>query len=133
MREEGLSMAEVVPISRRDEEERAREPLLRDVVGDLLRRERVAQRRTLSDVAESAQVSKPYLSEVERGIKEPSSEVLGAICRSLGIRLVDLVSRTHEQLRGTVVPSAPSVPVPSVPVPSVPGPSRTRGPLLLAA
>lgn len=92
-----MADADVVPIDRRSPWPR-RDPLLRDVVGDLLRRERTAQQRTLSDVARAAQVSKPYLSEVERGRKEASSEVLGAICRSLGIGLVDLVGQAHQEL-----------------------------------
>lgn len=113
-----MADADVVPLGRRSDDAGAPEPLLRDVMGDLLRRERVAQQRTLSDVAESAQVSKPYLSEVERGLKEPSSEVLGAICRSLGISLVDLVGRTHHQL---------TTPVPPLQT------ARNSGPVLLAA
>ncbi len=57
----------------------------------MLRRVRRAQRRTLADVARAAKVSMPYLSEVERGRKEASSEVLGAICDALGIELSDLL------------------------------------------
>ena len=49
--------------------------------------------RTLADVAERAGVSTQYLSEVERGRKEPSSEVIGAVAGALGLRLVDLTSR----------------------------------------
>ena len=67
------------------------EPLLRHLVGAILRAQREDQGRTLRDVAESARVSVAYLSEVERGRKEPSSEVLVAVCRALGLRLVDLV------------------------------------------
>ncbi|MEU6806724.1 helix-turn-helix domain-containing protein, partial [Streptomyces neyagawaensis] len=48
----------------------AREPLWRDLVGDVLRRERRAQERTLKEVADAARISMPYLSEVERGRKE---------------------------------------------------------------
>lgn len=75
------------------------EPLLRHVVGGILRRARLAQGRTLVDVAAAARVSTAYLSEVERGRKEPSSEVLAAVCGALGIRLVDLVARVGEELR----------------------------------
>ncbi|MEU6309281.1 helix-turn-helix domain-containing protein, partial [Streptomyces chartreusis] len=49
-----------------------KEPLWRDLVGDVLRRERLAQERTLKDVADAARISMPYLSEVERGRKEAS-------------------------------------------------------------
>ncbi len=51
------------------------------------------------DVAAAARVSTAYLSEVERGRKEASSEVLAAVCGALGLRLVDLVARTGEELR----------------------------------
>lgn len=75
------------------------EPLLRHVIGGILRRARRAQGRTLVDVAAAARVSTAYLSEIERGRKEASSEVLAAVCGALGLRLVDLVARTGEELR----------------------------------
>ncbi|GIG20676.1 hypothetical protein Cch01nite_14000 [Cellulomonas chitinilytica] len=74
------------------------EPLMRRLVGGILRRRREEQGRTLRDVAESARVSVAYLSEVERGRKEASSEVLVAVCRALGMRLVDLVGAAHAEL-----------------------------------
>ncbi|MFM9372537.1 helix-turn-helix domain-containing protein [Streptomyces sp. Da 82-17] len=76
----------------------AKEPLWRDVVGDVLRRERLVQERTLKDVAEAAQISIPYLSELERGRKEASSEVLAAAARALGLSLTDLLSRGHAEI-----------------------------------
>jgi transcriptional regulator with XRE-family HTH domain len=72
--------------------------LLRRVIGAVLRRARQAQGRTLRDVAESADVSLPYLSEVERGTKEASSEVLAAICRALGMSLPDLLDEARKEL-----------------------------------
>ncbi|MFC9129896.1 helix-turn-helix domain-containing protein [Streptomyces sp. NPDC057099] len=75
-----------------------REPLWRDLVGDVLRRERLAQERTLKDVADQARISMPYLSEVERGRKEASSEVLAGAARALGLSLGDLLSRTQGEL-----------------------------------
>ncbi|MET9731966.1 helix-turn-helix transcriptional regulator [Streptomyces sp. NPDC006458] len=75
-----------------------REPLWRDLVGDVLRRERLAQERTLKDVAEAARISMPYLSEVERGRKEASSEVLAAAAHALGLGLGDLLSRAQGEL-----------------------------------
>jgi transcriptional regulator with XRE-family HTH domain len=72
--------------------------LLRTLVGDVLRRNRLGQRRTLADVARSARVSTPYLSEVERGRKEASSEVLAAVCDALGIGLVDLLAEVGRDL-----------------------------------
>lgn len=76
----------------------ALEPLWRRVVGAVLRAERTAQRRTLAAVAGSAGISTQYLSEIERGRKEPSSEVLAALCGALGLRLLDLTDRTHSAL-----------------------------------
>ncbi|MFI6493897.1 helix-turn-helix domain-containing protein [Streptomyces sp. NPDC050564] len=75
-----------------------REPLWRDLVGDVLRRERLAQERTLKDVADAARISMPYLSELERGRKEASSEVLAAAARALGLGLTDLLSLAQDEL-----------------------------------
>ncbi|MEV5987788.1 helix-turn-helix transcriptional regulator [Streptomyces sp. NPDC052051] len=75
-----------------------REPLWRDLVGEALRRERLAQERTLKDVAEQARISMPYLSELERGRKEASSEVLAAAARALGLDLSDLLSLAQDEL-----------------------------------
>ncbi|MFI6936251.1 helix-turn-helix domain-containing protein [Streptomyces sp. NPDC050287] len=75
-----------------------KEPLLRDLVGDVLRRERLAQERTLKDVADAARISMPYLSEVERGRKEASSEVLAAAAHALGLGLGDLLSLAQGEL-----------------------------------
>ncbi|GHE56043.1 helix-turn-helix domain-containing protein [Streptomyces cellulosae] len=75
-----------------------REPLWRHLVGDVLRKERQAQERTLKDVADAARISMPYLSEVERGRKEASSEVLAAAAGALGLGLADLLARTHAEL-----------------------------------
>jgi transcriptional regulator with XRE-family HTH domain len=57
--------------------------LLREVIGDVLRRSRTEQGRTLREVSDTARVSLGYLSEVERGRKEASSELLNAICGAL--------------------------------------------------
>ncbi|MCF4137071.1 helix-turn-helix transcriptional regulator [Streptomyces sp. Tue 6430] len=78
--------------------ESLREPLWRDLVGDVLRRERRSQGRTLRDVADAARISMPYLSEVERGRKEASSEVLAAAARALGLSLGDLLARAQGEL-----------------------------------
>lgn len=67
-------------------------PLLRTLIGEALRRNRQGQRRTLADVARQARVSVPYLSEVERGRKEASSEVLAAVCEALRIDLSDVLT-----------------------------------------
>ena len=61
--------------------------LLREAIGDVLRRARTSQGRTLREVSDSARVSLGYLSEVERGRKEASSELLSAICTALDVRM----------------------------------------------
>lgn len=81
---------------------RAVEPLLRHVVGHVLRTTRTDQDRTLADVAVVAGISVQYLSEIERGRKEPSSEVLAAVAGALGLRLVDLAARIHRDLTARV-------------------------------
>ena len=71
--------------------------LLRSHIGQCLRAERVSQSRTLRDVAKAARVSLGYLSEVERGQKEASSELLNAICEALGLTLSSVMTGvTHE-------------------------------------
>ncbi|MFF9020489.1 helix-turn-helix domain-containing protein [Streptomyces eurythermus] len=75
-----------------------REPLWRDLVGEVLRRERREQERTLKEVADAARISLPYLSEIERGRKEASSEVLAAAAHALGLSLGDLLARAHGEL-----------------------------------
>jgi transcriptional regulator with XRE-family HTH domain len=73
-------------------------PLLRTLVGEALRRNRLEQHRTIAEVAREANVSLPYLSEVERGRKEPSSEILAAVCDSLGIELSELLAEVRRDL-----------------------------------
>jgi transcriptional regulator with XRE-family HTH domain len=65
--------------------------LFRSALGSELRASRIAQSRTLRDVAREARVSLGYLSEVERGQKEASSELLAAICNALNIQLSTLL------------------------------------------
>ncbi len=72
--------------------------LLREVLGDVLRQARITQGRTLRQVSDTARVSLGYLSEVERGRKEASSELLGAICDALDVPLSQLLTEASEQL-----------------------------------
>lgn len=74
-------------------------PVLRSVVGDTLRAVRLRQRRTLREVSSSARVSLGYLSEVERGQKEASSELLAAICGALDVELSELFAEVTSELR----------------------------------
>jgi len=82
---------------------------LREAVGDALRRRRQAQGRTLREVAAAAGVSLTYLSEVERGRKEASSEVLEAVCSALDLVLAELLFEVAETLA-----VAQAAPVPAV-------------------
>jgi transcriptional regulator with XRE-family HTH domain len=100
-------MGELIPFPAPDlhRESPQPEPLWREAVGQELRDERQDVGRTLADVADEAGVSTQYLSEIERGRKEPSSEVLQAVAGALGLRLVDLtwrVARRLTEVRGPV-------------------------------
>lgn len=68
------------------------EPLLRELIGHALRTERHAQKRTLADVAARGGVSMQHLSDVERGSKDASSEVLAAVLGALGLHVTDLAA-----------------------------------------
>jgi transcriptional regulator with XRE-family HTH domain len=83
--------------------------LLREAIGAGLRRARTARRRTLRDVSRRARVSLGYLSEVERGRKEPSSELLAAICEALDVALPDLLTEAAHVMAGE--PVAPRLPI----------------------
>ncbi len=72
--------------------------ILRRVVGEQLRRLRQDQGRTLRDVSSAARVSLGYLSEIERGQKEPSSELLAAICTALDVPLSSLLRSVSDEI-----------------------------------
>lgn len=82
--------------------------VFRSLLGVELRRRRVAQQRTLLDVSSAARVSLGYLSEIERGRKEVSSECLAAICDALGCSLASVLNAVAVEVaaleRTTVVP-----------------------------
>ena len=84
--------------------------LLRRVIGDALRARRQGQHRTLREVSTAANVSLGYLSEIERGQKEASSELLAAICDALGARLSEVLGEVSgtlalaEGMEGVLVP-----------------------------
>ncbi len=101
-------MGEVIRFQRQTTDPRpgVPEPLWREAAGATLREERHRAGRTLADVATEAGVSVQYLSEVERGRKEPSSEVLGAVAGALGLRLVDLTVRVSRRLSGPLALAA---------------------------
>ena len=81
--------------------------LLRQVIGNVFRRLRRERGITLRELAELAQVSVPYLSEIERGRKEPSSEILAAICRALDLELTDLLAEVQFDLATAVRSTLP--------------------------
>lgn len=89
--------------------------LLRRVIGDALRARRQGQHRTLREVSTAANVSLGYLSEIERGQKEASSELLASICDALGARMSEVlrdVSDTvalAEQVEGVLAPQPETV------------------------
>ena len=99
--------------------------VLRTLIGEALRTTRLRQDRTLREVSAAARVSLGYLSEVERGQKEASSELLASICRALGVRLSDVlrdVSETLAEVEPVPVPVTrpQSVPDPVSALPTVP-------------
>ena len=73
--------------------------LLREAIGGTIRRARTERRRTLRDVSRDARVSLGYLSEIERGRKEPSSELLAAICDALALSLPELLDDVADSMR----------------------------------
>jgi transcriptional regulator with XRE-family HTH domain len=72
--------------------------LMRELLGESLRASRIAQGRTLRDVSRDAQISLGYLSEIERGVKEASSELLAAIVLALDLPLSEVVADVAERL-----------------------------------
>ncbi|MEV0681309.1 helix-turn-helix transcriptional regulator [Actinosynnema sp. NPDC050436] len=97
--------------------------LLREAIGDRLRHARTTQRRTLREVSRTARVSLGYLSEVERGRKEASSELLAAICEALDLPLFELLHLVASDI-GAVqqpVPSPAELAERTQPAPSLEG------------
>jgi DNA-binding XRE family transcriptional regulator len=102
--------ANVYPLRRESEREpqrerepqpelRPQEPLWREVLGRRLRVLRQEQQETLSETAARAGISPQYLSEIERGRKEPSSEMIAALAGALGTTLIDLTEHVAGDLR----------------------------------
>ena len=100
--------ANVYPLRREPQREREpqpeprpqiQEPLWREVLGRRLRVLRQEQQETLSETAGRAGISPQYLSEIERGRKEPSSEMIAALAGALGTTLIDLTEQVATDLR----------------------------------
>jgi transcriptional regulator with XRE-family HTH domain len=92
------------------------EPLWRHMLGDRLRTLRRERGETLRDTADRAGVSPQYLSEMERGAKDPSSEMIAAVAGALEVTLLDLTVAVARDLQAA---QAPSVHTPSIHAPSV--------------
>jgi transcriptional regulator with XRE-family HTH domain len=75
-----------------------REPLWRHMVGERLRHLRHVRGETIDQTARRAGISPQYLSEIERGVKEPSSEMIAAVTGALDVTLVDLVAGVADRL-----------------------------------
>ena len=86
--------ARIYPLSRKQPE-----PLWREVLGSRLRAMRGERAETLAETAERAGISPQYLSEIERGRKEPSSEMIAALAGALDTTLADLTTQVTEDLR----------------------------------
>lgn len=103
-----------IPGGRAERERPPREPLWREALGQQLRLLRQDRRATLVETAGRAGVSPQYLSEVERGRKEPSSEMIAALAGALDTTLGDLTGRVAEKLHSSDLaaagkPAAPTV------------------------
>ncbi|RFU86031.1 XRE family transcriptional regulator [Streptomyces triticagri] len=137
MTTEARNHARVVPLRPATQAPPApKEPLWRDVVGEVLRRERLAQGRTLKEVSEAARISMPYLSELERGRKEASSEVLAAAAQALGLALADLLTLVRDDLLAATEPARPVSTISHLghhPTPTTPGPTSAHCEVRLAA
>jgi transcriptional regulator with XRE-family HTH domain len=101
--------------------------LLRHVLGDALRRLRLRQGRTLREVSAAARVSLGYLSEVERGQKEASSELLASICGALGAPLSQVLREVSDSFALAELQNEPVYSGPVGPVePALAGPPAQR-------
>jgi transcriptional regulator with XRE-family HTH domain len=97
--------------------------LLREAIGDRLRHARTSKHRTLREVSRTARVSLGYLSEVERGRKEPSSELLAAICEALDLPLHELLGLVAADVQALdEVAAAPTAPAGREPAEAKGGP-----------
>ena len=112
------------------------EPLWREVLGSRLRTLRADRDETLAQTAERAGISPQYLSEVERGRKEASSEMIAALAGALGVTVADLMAGAADDLRRIVTPvfsghrgghARPAGRV-ARPVPRSTGPARSPSP-----
>ncbi|XVS67327.1 helix-turn-helix domain-containing protein [Actinosynnema sp. CA-299493] len=125
-------MADILPFHQKRARDRTPdhgpEPLWRDLLGRSLRAVREERGSRLVDVAERAGISPQYLSEIERGRKEPSSEMIAAVAGALGVELVDLLADIAGDITGDVRRRRGTGPAVGRPVVG-----RPAGPVLMAA
>ncbi|WP_084104304.1 helix-turn-helix domain-containing protein [Demequina sp. NBRC 110056] len=102
-------------------------PVLRNEIGDVLRDARLTQGRTLRDISSGARVSLGYLSEVERGQKEASSELLASICEALDVPMSAILREVSDRFETAEALDDVSV-MPTIPdtVPELLGEVRAR-------
>src|ERR1700722_8929969 len=98
--------------------------LLRQMLGDALRRLRLRQGRTLREVSAAARVSLGYLSEVERGQKEASSELLASICGALGAPLSQVLREVSDSFALAELQNEPVFDAPMEP--ALTGPAKSQ-------
>lgn len=94
-----MARSDVIPFPAQQRGEVAPEPLWRHLLGRQLRQRRQQREATLSEIASRAGISPQYLSEIERGLKEPSSEMVAAIAQALDATLLDLTATVVQELR----------------------------------
>lgn len=94
-----MPMGDVVPLRPKRDPEPV-EPLWREALGEQLRTERLERADRIVDVAGRAGMSPQYLSELERGLKEPSSELLAAVAGALDLTVAELTLRIGSRLAG---------------------------------
>ncbi|GAA3549347.1 hypothetical protein GCM10022197_00190 [Microlunatus spumicola] len=100
-----FSMSSLTPV---------KQVLVRELIGESLREARTDQGRTLREVSKAARVSLGYLSEVERGQKEASSELLASICSALDLPLSVVLNVTSEKMAAVERLDARVTPLPHV-------------------
>ncbi len=108
--------------------------IFRRLLGEVLRSQRMRQGRTLRQVSADARVSLGYISEVERGQKEASSELLAAICAALDVPLSEILSEVSDAValeEAALAMQLESVPLESIELPSVD--RRARGDVVASA
>lgn len=103
----GVTRWKEVPDNEAVPQKPARKPLLREAYGTVIREVRVASGRNLRQVSTDAQMALGYLSEVERGRKEASSEVLASLCQALDLPLVVLLVRVAAIMQEFEDPKVP--------------------------